>query len=211
MGVVDDIDEDEGITVRLETGKKYLISRNEWDVFEYYVDGAALKTKTVGSFIQYPLKLAWALTIHKSQGKTFDEVVIDIGRGTFAHGQLYVALSRCRTLGGITLCQPLQKRHVIMDWRVVRFVTKIQYAKSEERCSIDERVMMIEKAIENGSALDITYLKNNDEKSRRTIEPSKMGEMEYKGKNYLGVVAFCRTRQAERVFRVDRMLEIREA
>ena len=97
-----------------------------------------------------------------------------------------------------------------MDWRVVRFVTSLQYAKSEELCSIEERTKMIEKAIAAGSALRITYLKNNDEKSRRTIEPQKIGEMEYKGNRYLGVEAFCRTRQSVRIFRVDRMLEIYE-
>ncbi|MDE2188614.1 MAG: AAA family ATPase [Patescibacteria group bacterium] len=210
MGEIVEIDEDEGVTVRLETGEEYVVGQNEWDVFEYFVDGGALRTKTTGSFTQYPLKLAWALTIHKSQGKTFDEVVIDIGRGTFAHGQLYVALSRCRTLGGITLRQPLQKRHVIMDWRVVRFVTMIQYAKSEEKCSIDNRIEIIKKAIKAKSALAITYLKNNDEKSRRTIEPLHIGMMEYKGREYLGVEAFCRLRGEVRVFRVDRMLEVRE-
>jgi len=210
MGVVEGIDEFEGITVKLETGDSYVVTENEWDVFEYRVEGGDLRTSTVGSFTQYPLKLAWALTIHKSQGKTFDEVVIDLGRGTFAHGQLYVALSRCRTLGGITLRQPLRKQHVIMDWRVVRFVTSLQYAKSEEICSIDERIGMIEKAIATGSALAITYLKNNDEKSRRVIEPQKIGEMEFKGEKYLGVEAYCRLRKSVRVFRVDRMVEMRE-
>jgi predicted DNA-binding transcriptional regulator YafY len=96
-----------------------------------------------------------------------------------------------------------------MDWRVVRFVTALQYAKSEEVCSIDERVGIIEKAIAAGAALSITYLKNNDEKSRRIIEPLKIGEMEFKGVKYLGVEAFCRTRQSVRSFRVDRMLEIK--
>jgi ATP-dependent DNA helicase PIF1 len=209
MGIIDEVDGPEGITVRLETGEKCVVSENEWDVFEYYVEGGALRTRTNGSFTQYPLKLAWALTIHKSQGKTFDEVIIDLGRGTFAHGQLYVALSRCRTLEGITLRQPLEKRHVIMDWRVVRFVTALQYAKSEEKCSIDERVGIIEKAIIGGGALSITYLKNNDEKSRRIIEPIKIGEMEFKGVKYLGVEAFCRLRKSIRAFRVDRMLEIK--
>jgi predicted DNA-binding transcriptional regulator YafY len=95
-----------------------------------------------------------------------------------------------------------------MDWRVVKFVTSFHYAKSEKKCSIEERIKIIKKAIADKSALSITYLKNNDEKSRRVIEPIKIGEMEYKEKKYLGVEAFCRTRQAMRVFRVDRMLEI---
>jgi hypothetical protein len=60
-------------------------------------------SEVTGSFVQYPVKLAWAVTIHKSQGKTYDRVAIDLGRGAFEHGQSYVALSRCRTLNGIFL------------------------------------------------------------------------------------------------------------
>ena len=67
---------------------------------------------------------------------------------------------------------------------------------------------IIEKAIANGTALDIIYLKPNDEKSKRTIEPFEVGEMEYNGKTYLGVRALCLKKHAERVFRVDRILEI---
>ncbi|MCC7504999.1 MAG: ATP-binding domain-containing protein, partial [Saprospiraceae bacterium] len=67
------------------------------------------------------LKLAWAITIHKSQGKTFDRVMIDLGGGAFEHGQLYVALSRCRTLEGIVLKQRIRPLDVITDERVVDF------------------------------------------------------------------------------------------
>jgi len=62
------------------------------------VDEGQLASEVIGTFTQYPLMLAWAVTIHKSQGKTFDNVIIDIGRGAFAHGQTYVALSRCTSL-----------------------------------------------------------------------------------------------------------------
>jgi hypothetical protein len=68
------------------------------------------------------LKLAWAMTIHKSQGKTFERVVIDMGRGAFAHGQSYVALSRCTTLEGIKLRQPLTPRDLLMDPEVREFL-----------------------------------------------------------------------------------------
>ena len=76
----------------------------------------------IGSFTQYPVRLAWTLTIHKAQGKTFDQVLVDFGRGTFAHGQAYVALSRCTSLAGLRLQRPLEARHIVIDRRVRRFL-----------------------------------------------------------------------------------------
>lgn len=112
------------VIVRLETGIEVRVEKNVWDMFEYiYNEGAGdIDVRVAGSFIQYPLRLAWAVTIHKSQGKTFNRVVVDLGAGTFAHGQLYVALSRCRTLEGISLIRPVERRHLILDERVVRFM-----------------------------------------------------------------------------------------
>ena len=71
-------------------------------------------------------QLAWAVTIHKSQGKTFAKVIVDIGQGTFAHGQAYVALSRCTTLEGLVLKKPILQRHMLLDSRVVDFMKKFQ-------------------------------------------------------------------------------------
>ena len=76
----------------------------------------------MGSFIQYPLKLAWATTIHKSQGQTFDKVAIDLDTGSFAHGQTYVALSRSKTLEGISLLKKINKKDIIFDKRVLDFL-----------------------------------------------------------------------------------------
>lgn len=101
------------------------LARVQWEIIRY--KGAAtggLETEVVGSFTQYPLRLAWAITIHKSQGKTFDKVLIDLGGGAFEHGQLYVALSRCRTLEGVVLRQRIRPQDVITDERVVDFYEK---------------------------------------------------------------------------------------
>jgi hypothetical protein len=116
----------EKIVVQTEEqgGKKRNIEvpLSEWEIVRYKGGAAGgVETETVGSFVQYPLKLAWAITIHKSQGKTFDKVLIDLGGGAFEHGQLYVALSRCRTLEGIVLRQPIRPQDVITDERVVNF------------------------------------------------------------------------------------------
>ncbi|OFX67480.1 MAG: hypothetical protein A2X12_02685 [Bacteroidetes bacterium GWE2_29_8] len=80
-----------------------------------------IEEKVVGKFTQFPLKLAWAITIHKSQGLTFDKVVIDIGGGAFASGQMYVALSRCKTLNGIYLKTPIRDKDIIVDSSLIEF------------------------------------------------------------------------------------------
>jgi ATP-dependent exoDNAse (exonuclease V) alpha subunit len=107
-----------------EVGKKRNIEvpLAEWDIIRYKASAQGdIEAETVGSFRQYPLKLAWAITIHKSQGKTFDRLLLDLGGGAFEHGQLYVALSRCRTLEGIVLRHRIRPQDIITDDRVVEF------------------------------------------------------------------------------------------
>lgn len=103
------------------------VERAVWENIEYTVDpeSAEISQKTIGTFAQYPLKLAWAITIHKSQGLTFDRAIID-AQAAFAHGQVYVALSRCRTLGGLVLRSPLSQAAVKTDQTVNRFVSEMQ-------------------------------------------------------------------------------------
>jgi ATP-dependent DNA helicase PIF1 len=116
------------IFVRLENGGTVEVGRHSWDVFHYRwnEEAQAVDTETIGAFRQYPLRLAWAVTIHKSQGKTFDRVMIDMGRGAFAHGQTYVALSRARALEGIVLKKPIYRSDLLTDTRVAVFMDAMQ-------------------------------------------------------------------------------------
>lgn len=114
------------VIVQIHGGKEVHVTAHEWKLYRYEYDSSSqsLSQKSAGSFEQIPLKLAWAITIHKSQGKTFDKVVIDLGSGSFASGQTYVALSRCRTFGGIRLKNPIRKSDVKVDKQVHRFFTE---------------------------------------------------------------------------------------
>lgn len=199
------------IVAELADGDEVEITPFTWEIFRFFVEGGGLQSEVIGTFTQYPLMLAWAVTIHKGQGKTFDRVIIDIGKGTFAHGQMYVALSRCTTLGGIVLKKPALKKHIWTNYQVMDFLTRYQYQKAEESYPMDGKIEVISKAIENEASLEIVYLKPNDEKTIRVVRPEAVGEMEYRGKKYLGMRAFCLKRNDDRVFRIDRILEIKEA
>ncbi|WP_419241451.1 AAA family ATPase [Cardinium endosymbiont of Nabis limbatus] len=211
IGKIIDIDVDYSVpklVILLEKGKKVSISPYIWESYRFYLEGSALKSSITGTFMQYPVMLAWAITIHKSQGKTFEKVILDIGKGTFAHGQIYVALSRCTSLEGLVLKKQIAKKHVWMDFNVVKFITDYQYKKSDLLCALENKMIILEKAIKHKATIHITYLKAKDEKSKRSITPIAVGEMEYLNKPYIGVKAFCLKRQEYRVFRVDRILEI---
>ncbi len=99
------------------------LEKSTWEMIKYKWDDAkkSVEADVIGSFEQYPLKLAWAMTIHKSQGKTFDRVYIDMTGGAFEFGQTYVALSRCKTLGGVQLKQPLTPNDIRVDERIIDF------------------------------------------------------------------------------------------
>ncbi len=116
------------VRVKIDNGDLVDVDANTWTSYktEFDQEKSCLVSKEVGSYKQIPLKLAWAVTIHKSQGKTFDRVAIDLGRGAFAHGQTYVALSRCTSLSGIKLLRPIEKHHIIMDKRVVDFISRLR-------------------------------------------------------------------------------------
>ncbi len=122
--IIEVIDEGQIVTVELSEGDIVDVVPFQWDMYRFFFDEdtQTLQSESVGSFKQHPLKPAWAVTIHKSQGKTFDKAIVDIGYGTFAHGQAYVALSRCATFEGLVLKKPILRKHILLDNSVVQFM-----------------------------------------------------------------------------------------
>ena len=111
------------VYVALESGEEMAVEPEVWENMQYTYNEKEKKVeeKVLGSFSQIPLKPAWALTVHRSQGLTFNKVVIDFAGGAFTGGQTYVALSRCTSLEGITLLKPLSERDIIVNMAVVEF------------------------------------------------------------------------------------------
>jgi ATP-dependent DNA helicase PIF1 len=179
-----------------------------WELYRYSLDEVVIVTEPVGAFTQFPFRLAWAITIHKSQGKTFDHVMIDIGQGAFAAGQMYVALSRCTSFEGVYLKKRIRRQDIRTDYRIHEFLTGYHYRLSESEMPLKEKIVFIQKAIREKTRVKITYLKANDTRSERVIIPLRVGEETYLGKAFPSLKARCLNRGEERTFRVDRILKM---
>ena len=118
----------------LESGNIVSVSRETWKKlrYRYNYEERRIETEVTGTFTQFPLSLGWAITIHKSQGMTLDSVCIDLGRGAFCSGQTYVALSRCRTLEGITLKRPISLSDVKVDASIIEVYRKLGLLKENK-------------------------------------------------------------------------------
>lgn len=119
LGIVESID-DKTVVIKLDNGCTIGVERCEWTSYEYRMVDGKIKSVMKGSCKQFPITLAWAITIHKSQGLTFDKIVIHT-QGVFCPGQLYVALSRCTSLQGIISDSFIDKRHILPDMELIEF------------------------------------------------------------------------------------------
>ena len=110
------------VTVELANEKHVDVRPHRWDILRPVVEDRTLRHETVGAYTQLPFRLAWSITIHKSQGQTLEKLVVDLTGGTFAYGQLYVALSRCTTMDGLVLRKDVEPKDLKVDQRIRRFL-----------------------------------------------------------------------------------------
>lgn len=150
---------EENVVVKVEGGEQYVVERDEWESIDYEYDAKekrCIKTVT-GKVEQLPLKLAWAITIHKSQSLTFDRVAIDFGRGAFSNGQAYVALSRARSFDGLELIRPMSPTSVRVSRAVLDFAEDFNDSDAIDReLSIGEAISSFEKSMDfDGAAVTL--------------------------------------------------------
>lgn len=140
------------VLVQLDSGKTVSVGLHEWANTKYVLDKDVISGKkvirqeTIGTFMQLPLRLAYAMTIHKSQGMTLERVDLRLGGGCFAHGQLYTALSRCKSLDGLMLERPITSDDLILDDRVVDFYADLEREVPQQADFFDTLEVPIEYA-----------------------------------------------------------------
>lgn len=164
--------EDDAIQVQLENGNQVRVVRATWESYEriYNRETRRIESKVVGSYCQFPLKLAWAITIHRSQGMTFDRMHFDLSGGTFAAGQAYVAISRMRSLDGLTLSDQLMNKHIKANPEIKAFSNSFN----------DDT--MIKEELESGKDV-YSHLKNK-EYDEASLSLLNMTLSKIKDKNY---------------------------
>lgn len=151
---------DTEIKVKLKDGSIHSIEKRVWENirYQYNKEKKKIEQEIIGTFKQYPLKLAWAITIHKSQGLTFDRVVIDFGSGTFASGQAYVALSRATTFEGLFLKQKMNSTDIYIDEEIKDFAkTFNDQEKIKESLSFGKKVFQFQKHCDQESIGDLYF------------------------------------------------------
>lgn len=164
LGRIVDVARQDGeivVAVEFRDGTSAQVWPYTWDATRPVVEGGSLRHEVIGTYTQLPFKLAWAITIHKSQGQTLDRLIVDLSGGVFDFGQVYVALSRCTSMEGLVLTRPVLPKDLRTDRRIVRFLREATSESGARRyCAVgivtvgDEGRMSRPRPVEIAAAFD---------------------------------------------------------
>lgn len=200
--------EEDAIVVELEDWSEFEVTKFSWELFKFRIDEDwNIKSDTIWTFTQYPLKLAFAITIHKSQWKTFQEVEIDMGSWAFACWQVYVALSRCTSLEWLKLKRPLKMRDIKTDYMVNEFLKRFAIDNFNKTIPEDKKIEMIRDAINNDKKIRIT-LKTNKWENEKILKPENICEMEYLWNKFLWIEWTCQESFISSIYNADKMMDL---
>ncbi|NPD46461.1 MULTISPECIES: helix-turn-helix domain-containing protein [unclassified Lentimicrobium] len=179
IGTITYMDKD-GLNVQCPgDAEEITVERESWHNIKYSIDSKnEIKEDIIGVFTQIPLRLAWSITIHKSQGLTFEKAIID-AEASFAHGQTYVALSRCKTLEGIVLKSPINQQGIIQDNRVIHFSQEVESQQPDHQKLNDSKkeyqLYLLEQLF---SFKQIQYFLNKCQKAHYNSGGSLLGNLD---------------------------------
>ena len=212
QGLERDSEGDKHLAVRLGgNNRTVLVPRHKWEMYQYTLEKDTIVPKEAGSFTQYPVRLAWAITIHKSQGQTFDRMIIDTGRGLFAHGHAYVALSRCSSLEGITLKKRMTMDDICIDPEVNHAFSEWILQQVAYSWPMKQRLLRVRDAIAGKKKLNLLYVTRDHNRTRCLITPLSLSKKEHEGEEFHGLTAEHHDHNQSRLFRLDRILSLEVA
>ena len=196
-----------------ETQEIVQIERHTWGNFRYIMQKDAYDSEEIGSFNQFPFRLAWAITVHKSQGKTFTKVHIDLGHRAFAAGQTYVALSRCRTLDDLSLERHLTTDDVYVDETLGAFFKQVAHTgtvntQKQRRMPIAEIEALLLRSIDKEETVRIEYIHLNGHVGLRTVRTAQVSHKTYQGRAYQALEGFCMETEKHCIFDMGNIMHI---